>query len=469
MGRPSAKDGAEGRPMSAVAAAPEGTDDVRRKDGRLPVVIREEAPSPNRPGLTAEKGRVLLVRCLDKVEWGALTHAYGSAADVPDRLRALVSADPLARKRAYEELDAAVCHQGSRYEASAHVAAFLVQLVADPEAPDRRAALEFLAALAIGYDRWWLPGSYPVAEIRREVARKATLTVEELQRELEEWVEAAPTESLRRSRAIDAKLQDVVENRDGQRWGLEAYDAVRHGVAVYCDALGSPDRDVRLWAAYLLGWFPEEHSVGLASLVRRLQIETDPSVAATIAIATGLIVQAGETSAWSALMRRLRARHQVERWAGAIALARLTPSADATVVKELYACVRHVESLLAHQVPYLEGDLASLAALTLAELTGDAAPERLDVLAGRLSDWPATRPADSIVHSLLKIAFPDGPVPDQTPFANLTGDQRRVVLALAEAPNAWTYEDVRELVSDHGLPNGYEALRRYAQDLDSPP
>jgi hypothetical protein len=408
-------------------------------------------------------GQVVVVQRLDGIDWGALTHAYGSAADVPSHLRALTSPDPSARERAYDELSAAVCHQGSRYEASAHVATFLIQLVADAGAPDRHVALELLAALAIGYDRWWLPGSFPVAEVRREVARKAALTVEELERELEEWVRAAPTASVRRSRAVDAALQDVAENRDGQRWGLEAYDAVRRGVAVYCDALGRGDREMRLWAAYLLGWFPEERPVSLPALVRRLEIEADPSVAATAAIATGLIAQAGGTSAWAALMRRLRSRRQVERWAAAIALARLNPAPGALVVKELYACMRHVESLLAHQVPYLEGDLASLAALTVAELAGDAGPERLDVLCGRLADWPAARPGDSIVRGLFKLAFPDGPVADQTPFVDLTDDQRKVVSALAAAPSVWTYADVRELVSEYGLPDSEEALRRYAR------
>jgi hypothetical protein len=409
------------------------------------------------------EGQVLLVQRLDQIDWGALTHAYGSAADVPSHLRALTSPDPSMRERAYDQLSAAVCHQGSRYEASAHVATFLIQLVADAGAPDRHTALELLAALAIGYDRWWLPGSYPVAEVRRAAARKATLTVEELERELEEWVQAAPTASVRRCREVDAVLQDVAENRDGQRWGLEAYDAVRRGVAVYRDALGSSDRQVRLWAAYLLGWFPEERPVSLPSLGRRLAIEADPSVAATAATATGLIARTSETSAWAALMRRLRSRRQVERWAAAIALARLNPAPGALVVKELYACVRHVESLLAHQIPYLEGDLASLAALTVTELAGDAAPEALDVLCGRLLDWPAQRPADSIVHSLFKLAFPDGPVADQSAFVDLTDDQRKVVSALAAAPTVWTYADVRELVNEHGLPDGEEALRRYAR------
>jgi hypothetical protein len=170
---------------------------------------------------------------LATVDWGSLTHAYGSAEDLPDQLRALASADPSTRARAYEELDSRVCHQGSRFEASAHVAPFLVDLAGAPTTPDRPGVLRLLAALAIGFERWWLPATYPVAEVRRDVGRKAGLTVEGLQRELDDWVAGAPTGRIRATRAADAETREVTEERDAEKWALAAYDAVRRGVGVY--------------------------------------------------------------------------------------------------------------------------------------------------------------------------------------------------------------------------------------------
>jgi hypothetical protein len=319
---------------------------------------------------------------LATVDWGLLTHAYGSAEDIPDQLRALASADPSTRARAYEELDSRVCHQGSRFEASEHVAPFLVDLGGDPTTPDRPGVLRLLAALAIGFDRWWLPATYPVAEVRRDVGGKAGLTVEGLQRELDDWVAGAPTGRIRAARAADAETREVTEERDAEKWALAAYDAVRRGVGVYREALDCGDPQVRLWAAYLLGWFPEERVASLPPLVRRLEVEPDPSVAATTAIATGLVAPAADAATWRALMGRLRAQQQVERWAAAIALARMDQLPDRGVVEALYRCVRHAEPLV-HSVPYLEGDLPGLAALALADLEAAAAPERLDVLAGR--------------------------------------------------------------------------------------
>jgi hypothetical protein len=158
------------------------------------------------------------VNDLATVDWGSLTHAYGPAGDLPDQLRALASADPSMRARAREELDSRVCHQGSRFEASAHVAPFLIDLAGDPATPDRPGVLRLLAALAIGFDRWWLPATYPVAEVRRDVGRKARLTLEELQRELDDWVAGAPTGRIRAARALDAESREVTEERDAERW-----------------------------------------------------------------------------------------------------------------------------------------------------------------------------------------------------------------------------------------------------------
>jgi hypothetical protein len=400
--------------------------------------------------------------CLATVDWAALTHAYGPASDLPDQLRALASADPSTRAHAYAEVDSKVCHQGSRFEATAHVAPFLIDLADDPRTPDRHRVLKLLAALAIGFDRWCLPASYPVADVRSDVEHNARLTAEELEQERNDWVAAAPTKRIRTSRAADAETRELTEERDAQRWALEAYDAVRRGVGAYCDALGSDDPEVQLWAAYLLGWFPEERGTSLPPLVQRLQAELDSSVAATAAIATGLIAHSADSAVWRALVRRLRAERHVESWGAAIALARMNQSPDRAVAQALYRCVRHAEPLVAHRIPYLEGDLPGLAALTLAELDADAAPERLDVIADRLGGWSASRPADAMVSALLKIAFPGGFAPEDAAYDELTPSQRKAVLALATAPGIWAYYDTRVLVGEFGLPDDEKSLRRYA-------
>ncbi|MFF1421523.1 hypothetical protein [Streptomyces sp. NPDC058280] len=67
---------------------------------------------------------------LDTRPWATLEHAYGSAADVPDALRALASEDEEEAAAALSELYGSILHQGSVYEASAAAVPYLAGLAA---------------------------------------------------------------------------------------------------------------------------------------------------------------------------------------------------------------------------------------------------------------------------------------------------------------------------------------------------
>jgi hypothetical protein len=66
---------------------------------------------------------------LETIDWSKLSHAYGSAADVPATLRALESGDERQRERALWELHGSIWHQGTVYEATAYAVPFLLELV----------------------------------------------------------------------------------------------------------------------------------------------------------------------------------------------------------------------------------------------------------------------------------------------------------------------------------------------------
>ena len=107
---------------------------------------------------------------LDEVAWASLSHAYGSAEDVPDLLRALASPDRARRERARSELYSNIFHQGTRWEATSYAVPFLLELCAAPAMPDRHQLIELVAALAIGYDEAWLPHGVRTGEWRKEMA-----------------------------------------------------------------------------------------------------------------------------------------------------------------------------------------------------------------------------------------------------------------------------------------------------------
>ncbi|GAA2325483.1 hypothetical protein OKJ48_00490 [Streptomyces kunmingensis] len=62
---------------------------------------------------------------LDARPWSALSHAYGTAEDIPDALRALTGADVEAADEALSGLYGSVLHQGTVYTASAEAVPFL--------------------------------------------------------------------------------------------------------------------------------------------------------------------------------------------------------------------------------------------------------------------------------------------------------------------------------------------------------
>jgi hypothetical protein len=84
---------------------------------------------------------------IDEVDWAALRHAYGSAADVPGLLRGLASADPAERETALDGMYGAVHHQGDVYDSTLACVPFLLALVASGEVADRAGIVELLVSI----------------------------------------------------------------------------------------------------------------------------------------------------------------------------------------------------------------------------------------------------------------------------------------------------------------------------------
>jgi hypothetical protein len=92
-----------------------------------------------------------LFRTLDDVPWAELTHAYGSAADIPEHFRLLTSPDRQIRDGVFENFYGNIFHQGSVYPATVAAIPFLIEAAAHPRMPDRVRILVLLAHLAVGY------------------------------------------------------------------------------------------------------------------------------------------------------------------------------------------------------------------------------------------------------------------------------------------------------------------------------
>lgn len=246
---------------------------------------------------------------LDKIDWAALEHAHGPAADVPGHLRGLLAPAAQDRRRALSALYDGICHQGARYEASAPAVPFLLELLRDPRTPDRAAIAGLVAGIAVGRHETWLPGGFPIVELRAATAADAEVA---------------------------------------------AYDAVRAGLPLLRELLAGGDPPVRAAAAFILAWFPEETRAGVAALTFAA---ADPSrsVAATALVALGLL--------GTGMPAALQDPKPEIRWGAAIALARVH-GAQAGVAEELLRWVGGTRTAWPG-IPFLGGDLAAYATLAL--------------------------------------------------------------------------------------------------------
>ncbi len=87
---------------------------------------------------------------LDDIRWAELGHAYGSAGDVPDTIRALASPHAAERRRALEWLWRSLCHQTTIYVATLYAVPFLLELLGSLDVQHKDDLLLFLDTVSAG-------------------------------------------------------------------------------------------------------------------------------------------------------------------------------------------------------------------------------------------------------------------------------------------------------------------------------
>jgi hypothetical protein len=91
-----------------------------------------------------------MLETLNTINWPSLTHAHGPATDLPDRLRALASADRDERLEALSHLVETIWHQGTVFPASAAAVPFLCELLHHPDVQDKGFVVALLGEIATG-------------------------------------------------------------------------------------------------------------------------------------------------------------------------------------------------------------------------------------------------------------------------------------------------------------------------------
>jgi hypothetical protein len=193
---------------------------------------------------------------LDTTPWSTLHHAYGTAEDVPDLIRALASPNPETRDETLDTLFGNIWHQGTVYEASAYAVPFLIELVAAPSVHAKADILNLLHALSDG-------ASYLNVHANPEEA----------------WGARWRSTLAALGRDVDAEIAKELG------WVRAAHTAVVAGSAVYLTLLHAGDRDSRLFATGLLARCSDDAAAIVPVLRQRLHQEPDTQVQAGMVLA----------------------------------------------------------------------------------------------------------------------------------------------------------------------------------------
>jgi len=321
---------------------------------------------------------------LGKLPWKELTHAYGSAGDVPGLLRALRTAPPdLEREESpLYHLFGNIWHQGTVYEATAPAVPFLIDIAADPRTPDRAGVLSLLA----------------------EIAKSSS----------------------RSDPRNDADIPETTRREIG--WARAAHVAVANGFETL-SALTREGPDVALAAAHVLAQLPE-HAAAAAATVRALLAAEQRS-----ASRAGLLFLLGQTgdrseATLAALRTAIAQEAMDQRRAAALSLARLR-------LQPLPAGAR-AAIMAAYVAPDLEANFDTLPWDAASEI----APEQLiacldpsdreQIAAGLIAALEAGTATEHGVGALINLLFP------AYQYANLTVKdlsplQARAVRAMYQA------------------------------------
>lgn len=406
---------------------------------------------------------------LDEIDWASMNHAYGSAEDVPQLIRDLADEDEETRNDAFFTAYGNIFHQGSRYEATAPAVPFLLEVLEQPEYADHAELLYLLAHLVMGYSQAYMPFGFAdeIAGMREELAA----------------LRARPDAE----RAEDEK--DSLgwgTDEDWLGWIVGITEEVRKGVPRYVRLLGADDPRVRVAAAFLMSWLPEDVELCGPALWEAASNDPDDVVRANALIALTLAADdeffaeyVPEVTGW------LSDSEPIVQFATAVALGTRCPedAPDAIVQILLDAVARSGEQEHGDDdddataeadadedadgddwwIAWHDGDYGAYASEVLAFACADDPSRVVNAVAQALQGMH-TRQAVNATGTVLALIFPRGFEGESA--ADLEPTQREFLQKLSEVRNPWylgeaQYADFSLIMSDFGLPSSIDELANF--------
>ena len=402
---------------------------------------------------------------LERIDWERLTHAYGPAGEVPGWIRELTSDDAAVRKRAFDVLEGSICHQGSRYRASAPAVPFLFELLESPSAKDRVRLIRLLTNLAIGYPEWHVPLGFDPAQRFAEIEALGGPD------EIERIRDAEPEEE-----------EDFEPGRDAL-WQRDAYEVVIGRIVTLQGLSRDEDPDVRAAAVKALAWFPGAAPESVRFVRDALVRETGPKERANALLSLGILARyLNDRSDVPALLACLSPDEAPSvRLSAAISLAViLGKSAPAECIDVLLDAVQSPDAPDLVGWHWLGPIAHACAAITAAKPEPTESVLAAMCRAAELVSDPWS--GAEVNNTLLGLVFPDPSTLGTDPRTGfrrvtpeeLTPEQRQAIYAIGRAPvwqaEPYHYGGLMDVGLEYGLPwqpDRYRALLEEVRRAES--
>jgi hypothetical protein len=217
---------------------------------------------------------------MEDVPWNKLWQAYGTAEEVPEILRTLLTGDADARREAQLYISGNVCHQGTRYSSSAAVVPFLIEFLTYPDCPDKDELIGLLLYIAFGLNNLVPPEMIPAPE----------------QLEWERLIDlkGLPFEEVEvRWQQGKLELEDEQVNIFAKLWEWNAYNAVATRAEVFCKFITREFEDsLRMAAIYAVAHFPQLVQASIPLLRAALDVEQNARHCLNLLFALALLDRA---------------------------------------------------------------------------------------------------------------------------------------------------------------------------------
>lgn len=214
---------------------------------------------------------------LESVNWSPLHDAYGSAAKIPELIRALISPNNDVRERARYDFINNLAHQGTRCEASGYAIPFLCELVKAPSTPDRSAVMRCLLTIALGH-HWLDVTTLPYPHNRFDVVEGM------IANDFQDLISAMYDEGNNQSDDDIALL-----NKLAVVWERDAYTAMAERAGELLPLTFDDDPLLAGYALSAIPWFTVIHQKAVPVLIQLLSSNCAIETQATAILTAGLL------------------------------------------------------------------------------------------------------------------------------------------------------------------------------------